>query len=282
MDHPSMRIIRPLSAESLAEADTAELRERHLFGPVLTEGEIRTVYVAEDRLILGGAVPQAQSLALKPEPPVMTSAFLTGREVGILHTGGGRGAVTVDGVRHELDFLDMLYVGRGDRTVEFSSVDSEQPARFYFASTTAHRTCPDKLVRQGETESEVVGSESAASKRRLNPVIVPGNVETSQLLMGFTEVLAGSVWNTIPPHVHDRRVEPYFYFEIPDDERVFHLLGDPSETRHIVVKQGEGVAGGSFCIQAGVGTTSYRFCWATAGENNDYDDVDVVPVTDLT
>jgi 4-deoxy-L-threo-5-hexosulose-uronate ketol-isomerase len=276
-----MEIRHATSPDALLAATTAQLRQRHLVESMFVEGEIRTVYSHEDRLVLGGTVPLAALLALRPDGPVNSPTFLSHRELGVLHIGGGAGAVIVDGTRYALDPLDMLYVGRGERNVEFASLDAAHPARFYFASAVAHRACPDRLVTRSEVVPVEIGTTAGASRRRLYRVVHPDHVETANLLMGYTELLEGQVWNTMPPHLHDRRTEAYFYFDLPANERVLHLMGQPGETRHLVVANEQAVISPPWSIHAGAGTCGYTFCWAMAGENNTYTDLDQVALTSL-
>jgi len=276
-----MEIRHATSPDSLLTATTAQLRQRYLVEAILVEGELRTVYSHEDRLVLGGAVPLRAPLALRPDGPVNSPTFLTHRELGVLHTGGGAGAVIVDGQRFALEPLDMLYVGRGERMVDFVSSDADHPARFYFASAVAHRACADGLVARSEVVPIEIGTTVGASKRKLYKVIHPDHLETANLLMGYTELLDGQIWNTMPPHLHDRRTEAYFYFGLPVNDRVLHLMGQPGETRHLLVSNEQAVISPPWSIHAGAGTCAYAFCWAMAGENNTYTDLDQVPLAAL-
>lgn len=271
-----MQVRHATNPDTLRGISTDELRGRYLVESIVLAGELRTVYTHEDRLVVGGAVPLAEPLELPPGGPVNAAAFLSGRELGVLHVGGGPGVVTVDGTRHELSRLDTLYVGRGERAISFASADPAEPARFYFASAVAHRACPDRRVARSEIVPVELGSSAGSSRRRLNKAIHPDHVETANLLMGFTELLEGSVWNTMPPHLHDRRTEVYFYFDLPETARVFHFMGEPDETRHLVVANEQAVVSPAWSIHAGAGTCAYTFCWAMAGENNTYTDLDAV------
>jgi len=269
------------SPESLVGATTQELRSRYLATRLLEPGQLRTVYSFEDRIVVGGAVPLHESLPLVPEGPICSPEFLSRREVGVLHIGGGRGVVRAGEAIYELGPLDMLYLGAGERKVSFESPDAADPARFYLASAMAHRTCPDRLVARDQVVPVVLGSEAGSSRRRLYKVIHPDHVETASLLMGYTELETGSIWNTMPPHLHDRRTEVYFYFGLPERERVVHLLGEPEETRHLFVSNEEAVISPPWSIHAGAGTCAYTFCWAMTGENADYGDLDQVATTEL-
>ncbi len=275
-----MDIREATNRESVRGATTDELRRRYLVDDLFQADQIRLVYAHEDRLVIGGVLPVARGLILEPEGPINQASFLSGRELAILHVGGGRGVVRIDGSRHELGPRDMLYVGRGQRTVEFGSV-SDAPTRYYLASAPAHRDCPDKLVSAGDVVPVDIGTAEGSSRRRLFKVVHPDHVESCNLLMGYTELWAGDTWNTMPPHLHDRRTEIYFYFDLPASERVFHFMGEPSETRHLVVENEQAVISPSWSIHAGVGTNAYTFCWAMAGENNVYSDLDPLKTTDL-
>jgi 4-deoxy-L-threo-5-hexosulose-uronate ketol-isomerase len=276
-----MQIRHATSPDWIRAVTTEELRGRFLVEGLFAADEVRMAYSHEDRLVIGGALPVTWPVTLDPAGPVNRTSFLTGRELGILHVGGGPGIVIVDGARHELGPLDMLYVGLGERTVEFASASAQAPARFYFVSATAHRSCPDVFVRSADVVPVEIGSAEGSSRRRLNKVIHPDHVETSNLLMGFTQMVPGDTWNTMPPHLHDRRTEIYFYFDLPVGERVFHFMGEPGETRHLVVENEQAVISPSWSIHAGVGTCAYTFCWAMAGENCDYGDLDPLKITGL-
>ena len=275
-------IVKPAtSPDSLPGATPHELRKRYLIESLLTPGELQTAYAFEDRLVVGGAVPTTKSLALEPGGPVNATSFLSRREIGILHAGGGPAVVKADGIPYDLTVRDMLYLGSGEREVEFASTQPDDPARLYFASAVAHRSCPDRKIARDEVEPIGLGSAEGSSRRHLYRVIDPARVETASLLMGYTELVAGDTWNTMPPHLHDRRAEIYFYFDLPDDQRVFHLMGAPDQTRHIVVANEQAVISPPWSIHAGVGTCAYTFCWAVAGENTAYGDLDPVAVADL-
>jgi 4-deoxy-L-threo-5-hexosulose-uronate ketol-isomerase len=276
-----MELRHASSPDGLADGTTDDLRRRYLLESLLVANEIRAAYLYQDRLVVGGAVPIAEPLPLTPDGPIRSPSFLTGRELGILHVGGGRGVIRVADEVHQLDCLDMLYLGCGDRTVRFESEDPRRPARFYFVSARAHRTCGDRLVRRDQVQPVELGDDTSASRRHLYRVIHPDHVETASLLMGYTQLVPGSVWNTMPPHLHDRRTEVYFYFDLPDGERVFHFMGQPRATRHLVVANEQAVLSPPWSIHSGVGTAAYAFCWAMAGENTSYTDLDVVPTADL-
>ncbi|MCL4369004.1 MAG: 5-dehydro-4-deoxy-D-glucuronate isomerase [Actinobacteria bacterium] len=276
-----MQVRHALSPDALRGATTEELRRRYLVDSILAANDIRMVYVHDDRLVVGGVVPVAKPLTLRPDGPVNSPSFLSRRELGVLHTGGGTAVITVDGVVHALDERDMLYVGQGERTVEFASERPDDPARLYFASAPASRRCADRKIPRDAVVPIEIGTADGSSCRRLYRVVHPDHVETANLLMGYTELDPGNTWNTMPTHRHDRRTEIYFYFGLPAGERVFHFMGEPDETRHLVVAGEQAVISPPWSIHAGAGTSAYVFCWAMAGENNTYSDVDSVATTDL-
>ena len=276
-----MQVRHATNPETVRGATTDQLRQRYLVEAILVADELRTVYAHEDRLVIGGAVPVTRPLVLQPDGPVNSTAFLSRRELGILHNGGGTAVVAAGGVSHTLRERDMLYLGAGERTVEFASESPADPARLYFASALAPRRCPDRMVPRDEVVPIEIGTTAGASLRRLYRVIHPDHVETATLLMGYTELTPGNTWNTMPTHRHDRRTEVYFYFGLPENERVFHFMGEPGETRHLVVANEQAVISPPWSIHSGAGTSAYAFCWAMAGENNSYTDMDSVATTDL-
>jgi 4-deoxy-L-threo-5-hexosulose-uronate ketol-isomerase len=269
------------SPETLAGASTEELRRRYLLRSLFEPGRLRLVYSHEDRLIVGGAVPTGQRLRLEPEDPLRARHFLENREAGILHVGGGPGVVTVDGQRYELAPRDILFVGRGAEEVELESASGTDPSRLYVVSAVAHRAFPTVQIREDDVSPVELGSPDRASLRDLRRYVPPDVGQSAALMMGVTTLHPGSVWNTMPAHTHDRRTEVYLYFDLPEDDRVVHLMGAPEETRTLVVANEEAVISPPWSIHSGVGTASYRFCWAMAGENTDYDDMDPVPPSGL-
>ena len=266
--------------EAIRGISTAELRGRHLVEDLLVDGRLSLVYSFEDRMVIGGAVPTAGALALRPAGPVNTEHFLSRREVAILHVGGGPGLVTVDGHRHELGVKDCLYVGQGAVSVELASAAAE-PARLYLVSTLAHRPCPTRRISLAELEPTVLGAAETSNRRRIHKYVNPDQVESCSLMLGVTILEPGDTWNTMPPHTHDRRSEIYFYFDLPAAARVFHFMGEPTETRHLVVANEQAVISPGWSIHAGSGTAAYSFCWAMAGENMVYDDMDRVDMSEL-
>jgi 4-deoxy-L-threo-5-hexosulose-uronate ketol-isomerase len=230
-------------------------------------------------MVVGGVLPSTAPIVLANYKETGTSFFLERRELGIFNIAAP-GVVTVSGRRYELGTLDCLYVGLGEREVSFESSASGQAA-FYFVSTPAHAKYPTTAVRRANAQSEALGDASQANRRRINRFIHPEGIQSSQLVMGFTELEPGSVWNTMPAHTHRRRSEVYFYFDLATDQMVIHLLGEPHATRHLIVRDREAVVSPSWSMHAGAGTTNYRFIWAMAGENQVFGDMDAVPVSEL-
>jgi len=261
--------------------DTQKLREHFLFENVMKNDEVNMVYSLYDRVIAGGAVPAKKPLDLEAIPPLKANFFLERREIGIVNVGGGTGKVTVDGTEYELAYKEALYLGRGNKEVKFSSNDANNATRFYFISTPAHRECPNKKITKAEAEIVDLGSSATCNERTINKLIVNTTVETCQLQLGMTELKNGSVWNTMPAHVHDRRMEWYFYLEVPQDQAVLHLMGEPQETRHIWMKNEQAVISPNWSIHSAAATASYTFIWGMGGENLDYADVDGCAISDL-
>lgn len=260
--------------------DTDRLRREFLIENLMRPDRIQLVYSMYDRLIVGGAVPVEEELELKPIDPLKASYFLHRRELGIINVGG-TGWVIVDGERFELGYKEALYVGKGDRRVVFSSEDCTRPARFYFNSAPAHTTYPDRKITKAEAVVVEMGSLEESNHRVINKLIVSQVLPTCQLQMGMTELKPGSVWNTMPAHTHDRRMEAYFYFEVPEKQAVCHFMGEPEETRHIWMKNEEAVISPVWSIHSACATSNYTFIWGMAGENLDYGDMDMAAPQDL-
>jgi len=259
---------------------TAELRQGFLLEDLFTSGQVTLRHVDLDRVVLGGAVPTERVLSLHAPESLRAEYFAERREAGILNVGGA-GSMTVDGQRYELDNRDALYVGRGSRDVTFESADAARPARFYIISYPAHLSHPTTLITKSSLQSTDLGSAETANKRRLTKYIHADGVKSSQLVMGVTELVGGSVWNTMPSHTHTRRTEVYLYFNVPDDAMVVHLMGEPEETRHLIVRNENVALSPPWSIHSGCGTASYTFCWAMGGENQDYTDMQVVDTRNL-
>jgi 4-deoxy-L-threo-5-hexosulose-uronate ketol-isomerase len=256
--------------------DTEKLRSEFLVEHLMTPGNLKWVYSHYDRYMVGGAVPAGESIPLETIDPLKSEFFLERRELGILNVGGP-GTVKVDGHDYHLNYKEALYVGKGCREVLFSSQDQQQNAKFYLNSAPAHAAYPAKKITKNEAEIVELGSLKSSNARTINKMIVNSVVKTCQLQMGFTELKEGSVWNTMPAHTHDRRMEIYFYFEVPEDQAVCHYMGQPQETRHLWLANEQAVISPPWSIHAGAGTTNYVFVWGMAGENLDYGDMDVCP-----
>lgn len=259
---------------------TDEVREGFLVDTLFAEDSFRMVYSDVDRAIVGSAVPATKTLTLEAAPELRAPTFCERRELGVLNIGGA-GTVTVDGTDYPMAARDGLYVGRGSRTITFASDAAKSPARYYLLSYPAHAAHPTVHVRQSAAEPTRLGSVEGANERTIYKLIHPEAVTTCQLVMGFTVLEPGCVWNTMPPHTHERRMEIYLYFDLPADGRVFHFMGRPDETRHIVVADGQAVISPSWSIHTGVGTCAYTFCWGMGGENQAYDDMDHLSIDQL-
>lgn len=268
------------SPEAVKKYDTQQLREEFLIDDLMQEDEVVLVYSHYDRYIAGSAVPVKGDLALETIDPLKAPYFLERRELGIINVGGS-GSVVVEGTSYALGFKDALYIGSGNKEVIFKSDDSNNPAKFYLNSAPAHKTYPTKKVSLVEANKLQLGTMETANHRTVNQMIIGSVVTTCQLQMGMTELKPGSVWNTMPAHVHDRRMEVYFYLDIPENQAVCHFMGQPQETRHIWMNNHQAVISPPWSIHSGSGTSNYTFIWGMAGENLDYGDMDVCKITDL-
>ena len=268
----------PVDAKSY---DTTRLRNDFLIEKVFNPNEVNMVYSMYDRMIVGGAMPVGEVLALEAIDPLKAPHFLTRREIGIFNVGAGKGIVKVDGTAFELDYKEALYLGKGDREVTFESCDAEHPALFYFLSANAHTTYPDKKVTKADAVVAHMGSLEMSNERDINKMIVNQVLPTCQLQMGMTELAPGSVWNTMPAHVHSRRMEAYFYFELPEDQSICHFMGEVNETRHIWMHNNQAVLSPEWSIHSAAATHNYTFIWGMGGENLDYGDQDFSLITDL-
>ena len=268
------------SPKDVKHYDTTRLREEFLIDTLFAPDEVRLVYSHIDRIITGSAVPVAGTLVLADGSALYTAHFLDRRELGVINIGGA-GTVTVDGKTYALRNRDGLYVGMGVGEVRFESADAKTPAKFYLNSAPAHHVCPTVLIRPEDCQKVELGSLEESNHRTICKYILPGQVESCQLVMGMTVFSEGSVWNTMPAHTHERRMEVYLYFDMPKDRVVFHLMGKPGETRHIVVRNEQAVISPSWSIHAGVGTGAYTFIWGMAGENQTFTDMDNVPMDAL-
>lgn len=253
--------------------DTQTLRKHYHISGLFQQDTISLTYTHYERLIVGGVMPVTRALPLESIEPLKAPHFLHRRELGAINIGGA-GTITVDGEVYDIGYREAMYIGAGDKQVEFASSDASKPARFYINSAPAHRAFPDKKVGMDDADAMQLGSSATSNERTINKLLVNTVVDTCQLQMGLTEFHAGSVWNTMPAHIHDRRMEAYFYFEIPEDQAVCHFMGPKEETRHIWMANEEAVVSPPWSMHTGVGTSSYVFIWGMAGENLDYGDMD--------
>jgi len=260
--------------------NTEELRETFLLEEFFQPGEMEFAYVDLDRTVIGSAVPTASPLKLETEPELRADYFLERRELGVLNVGGA-GTVIVDGKSFEMEKQDCLYVGRGSKDVVFSSKDAAKPASFYLLSYPAHAEYPTMMVKFADMKPVELGTVETCNKRTIYKAIYKDGIKSCQLVMGFTMLAPGSNWNTMPAHTHMRRSEVYFYFDVDPAHRVFHLMGPPDATSHLVIADKEVVVSPGWSIHAGVGTKHYTFCWGMGGENQAYDDMDGVAIAEL-
>lgn len=260
--------------------DTKRLRDDFLIERLFADDEVNIVYSMYDRMIVGGAMPKAEELKLEAIPPLKADYFTTRREIGVFNVGGS-GYIMVGKEKFKLNFKEALYIGRGDREVVFGSDNAEEPAKFYFNSTTAHKEYPCRVITKKDALVAHMGSLETSNERNINKMIVSQILPTCQLQMGMTELMPGSVWNTMPAHVHSRRMEAYFYFEVPAGQAVCHLMGEPEETRHIWMKNNQAVLSPEWSIHSAAGTHNYTFIWGMGGENQDYGDQDFYDINEL-
>jgi len=258
---------------------TEDLRREFLINNLFQDGQIKLVYTMYDRLIVGGAMPTDKALKLETIDELKAENFLDRREIGIINVGG-KGKVTVDGTVYELNNKEALYIGKGNKEVTFEASNGEQPY-FYINSAPAHHAFPTMKITKAEAEIVELGDAKYANRRTINKLIVNSVLETCQLQMGMTELHEGSVWNTMPSHTHTRRMEAYFYFDLEEGQTISHFMGQPTETRHIFLKNRDAVISPEWSIHSGVGTSNYSFIWGMAGENMDYGDMDAVKTDEL-
>ena len=265
--------------EDAKSYDTNKLREHFLIDPLFTPNDVNLVYSMYDRYIVGGVMPVNSAVKLETIPYLKSENFLDRRELGIINVGGS-GKVTVDGVEFQLEKKEALYIGMGAKEVLFSS-NGEQPALFYINSAPAHKHFPNKKVTKENAEIVHMGEEKFANKRIINKLIVNSVVPTCQLQMGLTELLPGNIWNTMPAHTHNRRMEAYFYFDLEEGQTICHFMGEPQNTRHIFMQNNQAVLSPEWSIHSGAGTANYSFIWGMAGENLDYGDMDICAPNEL-
>lgn len=260
--------------------DTEALRREFLVQQLFQADQVQLCYTHYDRVIIGGIMPVGKTLTLLVPAELKATYFLERRELGLINVGGDA-LVSADGKDYTMGPLDCLYLGRETKEVKFRSRSRKTPARLYLLSAPAHHRYPNRLVTMAKTEPLYLGDPLTSNQRRLYKYIHPAGVKSCQLVMGFTVLEPGSVWNSVPPHTHTRRMEVYFYFDVPDGQRVFHFMGQPQETRHIVVANHEAVISPPWSMHFGCGTANYGFIWGMAGENQEFTDMDPAPVPDL-
>ena len=275
-----MEIRNAIHPEHAAMFDTADLRDNFLIKELFQPDRIKLVYSYFDRLIVGGLCPLDPSKIYLEEKIIAAPYLLDRRELGVINVGGP-GSVEIDGQKVPLDFKDGLYVGMGAKDLTFASDDRANPAKFYLNSAPAHTHYPTDKVAFEDAEPVELGEAETSNKRTIRKYIHPEGIQSCQLVMGMTTLAPGSVWNTMPVHTHQRRMEAYFYFGMPQDQIVFHFMGEPTETRHIIVRNDEAVLSPSWSIHSGAGTSNYTFIWGMAGENQTFTDMDAVPMSDL-
>jgi 4-deoxy-L-threo-5-hexosulose-uronate ketol-isomerase len=253
--------------------DTTQLRKEFLVEKIFEPDSVLMTYTHNDRLIIGGALPVREALKLETVPLIRSEYFCERRELGVICIEG-EGVLEVDGKNYEMTYKDAVYVGRGSKEVVFKSKDASKPAKFYFASSPAHKEYPTAQITATMRRTRDLGSQETCNARLLNQLILSEIVPCCQLQMGLTELKTGSVWNTMPPHTHSRRMEAYFYFKVPEQQSVCHFMGQPQETRHIFMGNEQAVISPSWSIHSAAGTSNYTFIWAMCGENLNYDDMD--------
>jgi 4-deoxy-L-threo-5-hexosulose-uronate ketol-isomerase len=275
-----MELRTAASPKDVKHYTTDRLREEFLIDDLFKVNEIKLVYSHIDRIITGSAVPVNQELKLTAGDELRAEYFLQRREMGIINIGG-KGTVTIDGTVYELEYKDGMYIGMGAKDISFTSADASNPAKFYINSAPAHTTYPTVLIKPENCVNVELGSLEGSNHRVICKYILPGQVESCQLVMGMTQLKPGSVWNTMPCHTHDRRMEVYLYFDMQENDMVFHYMGEPSETRHIIMRNEQAVISPSWSIHSGCGTKAYTFIWGMVGENQDFDDMDACALKDL-
>ncbi|MFC0227257.1 5-dehydro-4-deoxy-D-glucuronate isomerase [Serratia aquatilis] len=277
-----MQVRQSIHSDHAKKLDTAELRREFLIEKIFEADQYTMTYSHIDRIIVGGIMPVSKTVVIGTEvgKQLGVSYFLERREFGAINIGGA-GIITVDGKRYEIGNEEAIYIGKGSKEVTFSSVDTAKPAKLYYNSAPAHMAYPTKLISRADVTPMTVGSPETSNLRTINKYLIPEVVQTCQLSMGLTKLAEGSLWNTMPTHTHERRMEAYFYFNIDEENAVFHMMGQPQETRHILVHNEQAVISPSWSIHSGVGTKNYTFIWGMIGENQTYDDMDHVKIKDI-
>ena len=275
-----MNVRQGSNKNDVKQYDTAGLRSEFLIEDCFSSGNFNFTYSHIDRIVVGGIIAIQAGTALDAGAELRSQYFLERREMGIINIGGS-GSIVADGERFCLKKYDCLYLGWGTKDVSFYSDDDNNPAYFYINSCPAHKAFPKRLCKKENAVTVNLGSCAECNERTIHKYILPGNIESCQLVMGLTILKEGSVWNTMPVHTHERRMEVYLYFDVKDNNVVFHLMGDPQNTRHIVVQNRQAVLSPSYSIHSGVGTMNYTFIWGMCGENQDFDDMDAVKTQDI-
>ena len=270
----------PLDPNTVKTLTTDQLRQHFLIESLFTEDAINMVYSHIDRVVIGGTCPRKPLKLAGDKEALASDIFLARREIGIINVGGP-GQIKVAGATYPMAKRDGLYIGRGVEEALFESEQADNPAHFYFISTPAHTGCPTRHIPIDSAEPIHLGSDANSNKRTIYKYIHPDGIKSCQLTMGMTLLAPNNMWNTMPPHLHDRRMEVYFYFDLEADNAVFHLMGQPDETRHLVMRNEQAVISPPWSIHAGMGTGNYTFIWAMAGENQDFTDMDAVAVAEL-
>lgn len=275
-----MKVLHSVHPDDFKSYQTARIRERFLIDNLVEKDQINCIYTHYDRMIVGAASPVNKTPELENYSNLRAKYFLERREMGIINVAGD-GEIIADGEVYALKKLDCLYIGKGVKSLSFSSKDPGNPAVYYILSAPAHTTYPNTLMTHAEAAKVHTGDASTANRRTINKYIHLDGIKSCQLVMGLTTLHEGSIWNTMPPHTHDRRMEAYFYFDLPTGQKVFHYMGEGDETRHITVNNYEAVVSPPWSIHAGSGTASYSFIWGMAGENLDYTDMDAIAIADI-
>lgn len=275
-----MEFLFTADRNSYRRMTTSELRESYMVDGMFVPGEVTLCYTDIDRAIVGSAVPLGDPLTLPVHKELASDYFAQRREIGIVNIGGA-GTISVDGDTFEVDNRDSLYIGRGSEDVQFQSSSTDNPARYYILSYPAHAAYPTKLVKLADANRLELGSKEECNERVINQSICPGIVDTCQIVLGFTQLAPGSIWNTMPPHTHRRRSEIYMYFDLDDESNVFHFMGEPDETRSMVVRNGEAVVSPSWSLHCAAGTRNYTFIWGMGGENQEFTDMDHIDMKTL-
>ena len=268
------------SPKEVKGMSTDELRSNFLIQQLIQADSLKLVYSHYDRVIIGGVKPLQQKVVLPNEAELRADYFLQRREIGIINVGGA-GVVEADGISYELDKLDTVYLGKGTQVVSFASKTTDHPAAFFMMSTPAHHTYPNRKMTKEEASPVNLGETATANKRTIYKYIHQDGIQSCQLVMGLTVLSEGSVWNSVPPHTHTRRMEAYFYFDLPEQHRIFHLMGEPTETRHVVMANHEAIISPPWSVHCGPGSTHYGVIWAMAGENYTFTDMDPVAIAEM-